>query len=171
MTAAISHAHECDIAPAVDDVIAPESPAVMTAAEINIAQRRRLTARQQDILDWITSFADVRGFPPTLREIGTAFNIRSTNGVNDHLRALERKGYLKREDMKSRGMVVIGSPVARGSVDPAAVAIDFWKNENRALRELLSRLADACGQAPVVTAQMALLLGDVRSVLRRGVTA
>jgi len=39
-----------------------------------------------------------------LREIGARMGIRSTNGVNDHLRALERKGYLTREDMKSRAL-------------------------------------------------------------------
>jgi len=39
-----------------------------------------------------------------LREIGSHFGIRSTNGVNDHLRALEKKGYLQREDLKSRAL-------------------------------------------------------------------
>jgi repressor LexA len=39
-----------------------------------------------------------------LREIGSHFGIRSTNGVNDHLRALEKKGFLHREDLKSRAL-------------------------------------------------------------------
>ena len=39
-----------------------------------------------------------------MREIGSHFGIRSTNGVNDHLRALEKKGYLQREDLKSRAL-------------------------------------------------------------------
>ena len=63
-----------------------------------------LTKRQQMVLDFITQSITDRGFPPTLREIGSHLGIRSTNGVNDHLRALERKGYLKREDMKSRAL-------------------------------------------------------------------
>jgi repressor LexA len=54
------------------------------------------------VLDFIRSSITDRGYPPTLREIGARMGIRSTNGVNDHLRALERKGYLTREDMKSR---------------------------------------------------------------------
>jgi repressor LexA len=63
---------------------------------------QKLTDRQRAVLDYIqTSILD-RGYPPTLREIGNHLGIRSTNGVNDHLRALERKGYLTREDMKSR---------------------------------------------------------------------
>ena len=64
----------------------------------------RLTERQKQILDFITESIDDRGYPPTLREIGTHFGIKSTNGVNDHLKALEKKGYLRREDLKSRAM-------------------------------------------------------------------
>lgn len=63
-----------------------------------------LTHRQQQVLDFIRDSINDRGFPPTLREIGAHMGIRSTNGVNDHLRALERKGYLTREDMKSRAL-------------------------------------------------------------------
>ncbi len=63
---------------------------------------QKLTDRQRAVLDYITTSIDDRGYPPTLREIGNHLGIRSTNGVNDHLRALERKGYLTREDMKSR---------------------------------------------------------------------
>jgi repressor LexA len=63
-----------------------------------------LTHRQQMVLDFIRESIADRGYPPTLREIGARMGIRSTNGVNDHLRALERKGYLKREDMKSRAL-------------------------------------------------------------------
>ncbi len=64
----------------------------------------RLTQRQQQILDFISMSIDERGFPPTLREIGTHFGIKSTNGVNDHLKALEKKGHLTPEDLKSRAM-------------------------------------------------------------------
>jgi len=63
-----------------------------------------LTDRQSQILDFITCSIDERGFPPTLREIGQHFGIRSTNGVNDHLKALEKKGFLVRDNLKSRAM-------------------------------------------------------------------
>jgi len=56
------------------------------------------------VLDYIKRSITDRGYPPTLREIGSFMGIRSTNGVNDHLRALERKGYLTRDDMKSRAL-------------------------------------------------------------------
>jgi repressor LexA len=72
----------------------------------------RLTQRQRQILDFITASIDGRGYPPTLREIGEHFGIRSTNGVNDHLKALEKKGYITREDLKSRAMRPVAAKVA-----------------------------------------------------------
>lgn len=65
----------------------------------------QLTERQKEILRFIARAAEERGFPPTIREIGSEFGIRSTNGVNDHLKALERKGYLSRHDQQSRTLV------------------------------------------------------------------
>src|SRR5215831_4890983 len=67
-----------------------------------------LTKRQAETLDFTRQSIEERGYPPTLREIGESMGIRSTNGVNDHLRALERKGYLRREDMKSRALRLVG---------------------------------------------------------------
>jgi len=71
---------------------------------------RPVTDRQQAILDFIIDAIRTRGFPPTLREIGRAFEIRSTKGVNDHLVALERKGKIRRSDNLSRGIEVVELP-------------------------------------------------------------
>jgi len=73
--------------------------------------KQPLTERQQQALNFISDCLGRRGYPPTLREIGLAMGIRSTNGVNDHLKALERKGYLVREELKSRAL----RPVENGS--------------------------------------------------------
>jgi repressor LexA len=66
-----------------------------------------LTERQEKILSFIKKSIQDQGYPPTIREIGEHFGIRSTNGVNDHLKALERKGYLMRGELKSRALSVI----------------------------------------------------------------
>ena len=63
-----------------------------------------LTDRQQEILDYIRRHIEENGYPPTVREIGSEFGIRSTNGVADHLKSLERKGYLSRGSLKSRAL-------------------------------------------------------------------
>lgn len=70
-------------------------------------QRLKLTSRQREALDFIMKHQDEHGYPPTLREIGEHMGIRSTNGVNDHLKALERKGYIERREYLSRSIKVI----------------------------------------------------------------
>jgi repressor LexA len=86
-----------------------------------------LTKRQEQTLDFIRSSIESRGYPPTLREIGEHMGIRSTNGVNDHLRALERKGYLRREDMKSRALKLVEdstpAPLRSGGSDEDIIDI------------------------------------------------
>lgn len=78
---------------------------------------QKLTDRQRAVLEFISASIQERGYPPTLREIGNHLGIRSTNGVNDHLRALERKGYLTREDMKSRTLRLVKTPDGDPIVD------------------------------------------------------
>jgi repressor LexA len=63
------------------------------------------TDRQLEVLRFIAKEIEERGYPPTIREIGEALDIRSTNGVNDHLKALERKGFLSRDPVKSRALI------------------------------------------------------------------
>jgi len=62
------------------------------------------TRKQRAILDFIRSEIARRGRPPTLREIGERFGLRSTGSVRDHLRALERKGCIDRRRYLSRGI-------------------------------------------------------------------
>ena len=66
---------------------------------------RELTRRQAAILHFIVESIRDRGWPPTIAEIGQQFKIASTNGVNDHLVALEKKGYIERSS-KARGIRV-----------------------------------------------------------------
>jgi repressor LexA len=61
-----------------------------------------LTERQRLVLSFIEGHIRQHGFPPTIREIGRHLGIKSTNGVNDHLNALQKKGFLTREEGKSR---------------------------------------------------------------------
>ena len=60
--------------------------------------RERLTDRQQQVLEFIQTKITRDGYPPTIREIGDHLGIRSTNGVNDHLKALARISRLLREN-------------------------------------------------------------------------
>jgi SOS-response transcriptional repressor LexA len=71
---------------------------------------RPLTERQLQTLNIILQSIADRGFPPTMREIGHAMSIRSTNGVCDHLKALERRGYITRSPLGARSMRVLRRP-------------------------------------------------------------
>lgn len=84
-----------------------------------------LTDRQRQALDYISECLDLRGYPPTLREIGEHMGIRSTNGVNDHLKALERKGYLVREELKSRALRPVDYDNGRNSSRDDSFEIDI----------------------------------------------
>jgi repressor LexA len=74
--------------------------------------RSALTDRQQSILDFLKQFLRENSYPPTIREIGAHFGIRSPRGVQDHLLALERKGYIRRTRERSRSieLLSLGAP-------------------------------------------------------------
>jgi len=98
-----------------------------------------LTARQAEVLQLIADFLQATGFPPTRAEIAAQLGFRSANAAEDHLRALERKGYIEMLPGASRGIrlreslglpvvgrVAAGNPIlaeqhiqARYQLDPA----------------------------------------------------
>ena len=74
-------------------------------------ERVTLTARQQEILDFVTRHLARHGYPPTVREIGTAIGLTSSSTVHAHLANLERGGYLRRDPTKPRAMELVGKSV------------------------------------------------------------
>jgi repressor LexA len=69
-----------------------------------------LTQRQKQVLQFITSYTGTNGFPPSQREIAGHLNVSGTLPVMKHLGALERKGYIKREQV-NRG-ITLKTPVS-----------------------------------------------------------
>jgi repressor LexA len=67
----------------------------------------QLTDRQREIYDFIREKIESRGYGPTVREIGEAFKIKSPNGVMCHLKALEKKGLIKREGFQARAIQLV----------------------------------------------------------------
>src|ERR671937_1048536 len=67
----------------------------------------QLTERQREIYDFIRSKIETRGYGPTVREIGLAFDIKSPNGVMCHLKALEKKGLIIREGFSARAIQLV----------------------------------------------------------------
>ncbi len=67
-----------------------------------------LSQRQRGILEFINHFSDEHGYPPTIREIGAAVNIKSTSVVNYNLNKLNKEGFIARSKKFSRGIRVVG---------------------------------------------------------------
>lgn len=78
-----------------------------------------LTARQREILEFIRRFMAKAGYPPTVREIGAHFGF-VPRSVFDHLKALERKGYLRRDPAKSRSLQILETTSGAASDAPLA---------------------------------------------------
>ena len=68
---------------------------------------KKLTNRQQEVLDFITSFISDEGYPPTRSDICKALGFRSPNAAEDHLKALQKKGAIELQAGSSRGIKVV----------------------------------------------------------------
>lgn len=69
---------------------------------------REISERQANVLALIQQHVAQYGRPPTVRWLGEQLGIKSTNAVNDHLRALERKGAISRDPLIARGITLLG---------------------------------------------------------------
>jgi repressor LexA len=67
-----------------------------------------LTARQQEIWNYLVEYVDRHGYPPTVREIGEQVGLASPSTVHAHLANLERAGLLRRDPTKPRALELIG---------------------------------------------------------------
>jgi len=135
------------------------------------------TSRQMAIYEFIRDKIRSRGFGPTVREIGTAFKIRSPNGVVCHLKALERKGYITRGRNMSRAIELVTEPahlsglpmaglVAAGTLRPAeeqTERIDFAELFNKDNHFVLKVTGDSMIDAQIADGDWV--------VIRKGRTA
>ena len=66
----------------------------------------KISAKQQEILDYIKEEILKRGYPPAVRQICEAVNLRSTSSVHSHLETLEKNGYIRRDPTKPRAIEI-----------------------------------------------------------------
>ena len=72
----------------------------------------KITNKQQEVLDFIKKQILERGFPPSVREICVAVNLKSTSSVHSHLETLEKNGFIKRDPTKPRTIEIIDDEFA-----------------------------------------------------------
>jgi repressor LexA len=78
-----------------------------------------LTARQQEIWNYLVEYVDRHGYPPTVREIGEQVGLASPSTVHAHLANLERAGLLKRDPTKPRALELLGREKRLVQAEPA----------------------------------------------------
>lgn len=70
---------------------------------------QNLSKRQSDILDFIKKEIRLKGYPPSVREIGNAVKLMSSSTVHGHLQTLEEKGYIRRDPTKPRAIEILNN--------------------------------------------------------------
>jgi repressor LexA len=114
-----------------------------------------LTARQQQILDFVSDQLDERGYPPSVREIGEAVGLTSPSTVHAHLATLQKLGYLRRDPTKPRAIEVRYDPNSGAAMERSrvrhvplvgdvAAGTDVLAQEN--VEEILPLPADLTGE-------------------------
>ena len=76
-----------------------------------------LTGKRRQILEFIAEQIRVRGYPPSVREIGEAVGLTSSSTVHTHLKVLQRQGYLRRDPTKPRAIVVRFEPASGAAIE------------------------------------------------------
>jgi len=90
----------------------------------------KLTDRQAAIFSFIKEFTINKGYPPTIPETQKKFGIKSPNGVTNHLKALIRKGYIKRDFSRARALNIIGWQTGLPIVGNVAAGSPILAEEN-----------------------------------------
>ena len=73
---------------------------------------------QRRILEFIKKEIELKGYPPSVREICEAVNLKSTSTVHGHLEQLEKRGLIRRDSTKPRAMEVLENPLSKGRSVP-----------------------------------------------------
>ncbi len=100
-----------------------------------------LTKRQSEILGFIQSGIIRNGYPPTLREIASHFHLHSVRTAYDHVQALEKKGYVKRDPGKGRGLSLLRShelPLS-GEISAGSPMVPVAMEETMSIDVLLNK--------------------------------
>ena len=83
---------------------------------------QKLSKRQQMIYDFIKSEVEVKGYPPSVREIAKAVGLASSSTVHGHLERIENKGYIRRDPTKPRAIEILDQNVSNVEKDMARYA-------------------------------------------------
>ena len=103
--------------------------------------KEKITKRQQQAFDFICTFTAAHGYPPSVREIGSAIGLSSPSTVHSHLHKLEEAGYIKRDPNKPRTIEICEDAKTRGKQSQKLVEVKQDVNTNTVTLPLVGRVA------------------------------
>ena len=83
----------------------------------------KISKKQQEILDYLKKEILSHGYPPTVREICDAVNLKSTSSVHSHLESLEKNGYIRRDPTKPRAIEIVDDAFNNTRRDVASIPL------------------------------------------------
>lgn len=101
----------------------------------------KITKRQQQAFDFICTFTAAHGYPPSVREIGSAIGLSSPSTVHSHLHKLEEAGYIKRDPNKPRTIEICEDAKTRAKQSPKLAEVEQDVNTNTVTLPLVGRVA------------------------------
>lgn len=116
--------------------------------------REPLPERQRAVLDAIREHIRANGFAPTIRELGRAVGIASTNGVEDHLRRLERKGYIARRIGDARTITILGERSPSSQI-PSPAGVDIKRTTTLRLLAMRNKLNAMAKEIDAILGELA----------------
>lgn len=86
---------------------------------------KKLSTRQEEILEYIKNEVRLKGYPPSVREIGQAVGLASSSTVHGHLERLEKKGYIRRDPTKPRAIEILnnGRPMQESGFSDSIIRV------------------------------------------------
>lgn len=103
--------------------------------------KEKITKRQQQAFDFICAFTAEHGYPPSVREIGSAIGLSSPSTVHSHLHKLEEAGYIKRDPNKPRTIEICEDAKTRAKQSPKLAEVKQDVNTNTVTLPLVGRVA------------------------------
>lgn len=103
--------------------------------------KEKITKRQQQAFEFICAFTSEHGYPPSVREIGSAIGLSSPSTVHSHLHKLEEAGYIKRDPNKPRTIEICEDAKTRAKQSPKLVEVKQDVNTNTVTLPLVGRVA------------------------------
>ena len=101
----------------------------------------KISAKQQEILDYIKDEILKKGYPPTVREICETVSLKSTSSVHSHLETLEKNGYIRRDPTKPRAIEICDDSFQMIRTEMVNLPImAMWPQGSLSLRRRISKI-------------------------------